>query len=71
METKKYEISGMSCSGCSNRVRKALEGISGDGEVKVDHTSGLAVIETNSPLMYSDIEKTISDLGYTLEKEIK
>ena len=44
-ESISIDIGGMTCDGCSGKVKKALESITGVISAEVSHESGVAVIE--------------------------
>ena len=43
-ESISIDIGGMTCDGCSGKVKKALESITGVISAEVSHESGVAVI---------------------------
>ena len=43
-ETVSLEVGGMTCEGCSNRVKSALESIQGVNSADVSHESGIATV---------------------------
>lgn len=58
----KVRIEGMSCSGCTARVEKAMKALSGIQDVKVD-------LADNSATWTGDVDQekvreTIEDIGY-------
>ena len=44
-ESITLDVGGMTCDGCSNRVKTALESIQGVDSANVSHESGVAIIE--------------------------
>ncbi len=59
-------IGGMTCDGCSGKVKKAMESISGVISAEVSHESGVAVIEhkdVSKEVLISGIKST----GYTVD----
>ena len=40
METIDIEVKGMSCGGCEDRLRAALQRVAGVGSVSADHVTG-------------------------------
>ena len=44
-ESLTLDVGGMTCDGCSNRVKDALESILGVDFADVSHQSGIAIIE--------------------------
>ena len=65
-ESLTLDVGGMTCDGCSNRVKDALESIPGVDFADVSHQSGIAIIEhqkVSREIMISSIKK----IGYTVE----
>ena len=61
------QVTGMSCQHCSMRVKKSLETLKGIQSVEVNLAEKLVSVtfdETQAQL--KDIEKKISDTGYTV-----
>ena len=59
-------IEGMTCDGCSGKVKKAMESITGVISAEVSHQSGVAVIEhknVSKEVLISSIKST----GYTID----
>ena len=46
-ESLTLDVGGMTCEGCSNRVKSALESIQGVNSADVSHESGIAIICTS------------------------
>ena len=67
-ESITLDVGGMTCDGCSNRVKTALESIQGVDSANVSHESGVAIIEhqkVSREIMISSIKK----IGYTVDGE--
>ena len=65
-ESITLDVGGMTCDGCSNRVKDALESIPGVDFADVSHQSGIAIIEhqkVSREIMISSIKK----IGYTVD----
>ncbi len=65
-ESLSIDIGGMTCDGCSGKVKKALESITGVISAEVSHESGVAVIEhknVSKEVLISNIKST----GYTVD----
>ena len=65
-ESLSIDIGGMTCDGCSGKVKKALESITGVISAEVSHQSGVAVIEhkkVSKEVLISSIKST----GYTVD----
>ena len=61
-------ISGMSCTGCENRVENVLKTIENVESVNANYNTGIVEIETNNikDLNIDIIKKTLEDLGYDI-----
>ncbi len=58
------KIKGMSCSHCVMAVTKALSGIEGVGNVKVDLAKGEATFEETQPVDRAVIAERIRKAGF-------
>lgn len=61
-------ISGMSCTGCENRVENILKNIKNVESVNANYNTGIVEIETNNikNLDIDMIKETLEDLGYDI-----
>ena len=61
-------ISGMSCTGCENRVENILKNIENVESVNANYNTGIIEIETNNikDLNIDIIKETLEDLGYDI-----
>lgn len=61
-------ISGMSCTGCENRVENILKNIENVESVNANYNTGIVEIETNDikNLDINVIKETLEDLGYNI-----
>jgi len=58
-------VAGMSCAACVNRVEKALKGLPGVADAKVNLAAAKAGVEYDpAACSLTDIAQTISDIGY-------
>lgn len=65
-ESITLDVGGMTCEGCSNRVKSALESIQGVNSADVSHESGIAIVvhqNVSRKIMTSSIQK----IGYTVD----
>ena len=62
------KISGMSCTGCENRVENVLKNIENVESVNASYNTGIVEIETNDikNLNIDVIKETLEDLGYDI-----
>ena len=61
-------ISGMSCTGCENRVENVLKNIKNVESVNANYNTGIVEIETNNikDLDIDMIKETLEDLSYDI-----
>lgn len=61
-------ISGMSCTGCENRVENVLKNIENVESVNANYNTGIVEIGTNDikDLDIDVIKETLEDLGYDI-----
>ena len=61
-------ISGMSCTGCENRVENVLKNIENVESVNANYNTGIVEIETNNikDLDIDVIKEDLEDLGYDI-----
>jgi copper chaperone CopZ len=63
LETHEIGIAGMTCDNCVRRVEKALRGVNGVTEVRVDRPGALATVtydtsKTNIPALHDALLKS-------------
>jgi copper chaperone len=56
-----FEITGMHCGGCVNRVTKALKGVAQDASVTLDPPR--AVLEVAEPLPLETVKAAVAKAG--------
>jgi copper ion binding protein len=61
---KTIGVKGMSCEHCVKNVEKALAGVPGVGDVKVDLKGGTADIEENEALDMAKVKEAIEKAGF-------
>jgi copper chaperone len=64
---KKIKIEGMSCQHCVRAVTKALEGMEGVENVKVNLDKGEASFEERHPVDDQAIREALTRAGYSIE----
>ncbi len=58
-------VTGMSCTGCEQRVTTALEALSGVEETWADHEAGVVTMQLDPKIVgKGDVRGTIEGLGY-------
>ena len=65
MQTLSFDVSGMTCGGCTGTVKRALGKIGGVSHAEVILHPGLATVVTDpTRVTPAQIESAISGLGY-------
>ena len=61
-------ISGMSCTGCENRVENVLKNVENVKSINANYNTGIVEIETNDikDLNIDVIKDILEDLGYNI-----
>jgi Cu+-exporting ATPase len=65
--TTELRVEGMSCGGCAEKVRKALEGMADGISADVDHESGTARVSHPEGVSARDLAAAVSEAGYPAE----
>ena len=65
-DTIRLEVGGMTCDGCSSRVRDALQAVSGVSSAEVSHEKGSAVI-SHSGASRENLSSAVRAIGYTVD----
>jgi len=65
MQTLSFDVSGMTCGGCTGSVQRALSKLDGVSHAEVTLNPGLATVEADpTRVTPAQIESTITHLGY-------
>ena len=65
MQSLKFDVSGMSCGGCTGKVQSALAKIDGVSHVEVTlRPGGATVVADPARVTAAQIEAAITQLGY-------
>lgn len=65
MQTLSFDVSGMTCGGCTSSVQKALTQIDGISRAEVTLRPGVATVDSDPERITSaQIEAAITRLGY-------
>ena len=65
MQTHSFDVSGMTCGGCTGSVQRALSQIDGVSHVEVTLRPGVATVVTDpARVTPAQIESAITRLGY-------
>jgi len=54
-------VSGMTCTGCSGKVRAALESTDGVASAEVDHVTGIARVTPDGTVPAADLEFSLDE----------
>ena len=65
-ETVRLDVDGMTCDGCSSRVKAALEELSGVSGAEVSHQEGIAVI-SHDGVSRELLSGAVRSAGYTVD----
>ena len=65
-DTIRLEVGGMTCDGCSFRVRDALQAVSGVSSAEVSHEQGSAII-SHSGVSKENLASAVRAIGYTVD----
>jgi len=65
-ETVRLNVGGMTCDGCSNRVKESLEALSGVVSADVNHADGVAEIN-HLGVSRGDLSTAVRSAGYTVD----
>jgi len=60
--TQRLTVEGMSCGGCEERVRNALDTVSGVTSATVDHSTDSATVEGETDV--ADLVDAVEKVGY-------
>ncbi|MGH3310585.1 MAG: heavy-metal-associated domain-containing protein [Streptomyces sp.] len=61
-----YAVTGMTCGHCVSSVTKALDGLDGVSDVKVDLDAGRVTVTSDTDLDDVIVAEVIDDAGYEL-----
>lgn len=62
-----FNVKGMTCTACEQIITEALEEV-GAKQVKVNHTSGLVVVEHDDDMSETVMKRTIVKEGFKVEE---
>lgn len=67
VKTEIFVVEGMSCTGCSSKLKKALEALNGVSEADVVLDGGTVTIQYDPALVTPEkFAETVEDLGFDL-----
>jgi copper chaperone CopZ len=62
-------VTGMRCMNCVKHVEKALQGVDGVAQVKVDLGSGTASIQHDARASLASLVSAVEEEGYTAQSQ--
>lgn len=64
-EKLQFRIDGMTCGGCSGRVKRVLESNSNVESAAVSHENNTGTVTTNGQISAGELVKIIEQTGYS------
>lgn len=64
-----FNVEGMMCAGCENRVKSALGEIEGVAEVIANHENGTVVVKTTKEVKREELAEIIENLGFDVKED--
>ncbi|MFP4118410.1 MAG: heavy metal translocating P-type ATPase, partial [Candidatus Woesearchaeota archaeon] len=69
MVKKVYKVEGMHCASCASSEEKALKGVDGIKDARVNIATEKASIETDKSISFESVQKAVRDAGYDVEDD--
>ncbi|MFC4411514.1 heavy-metal-associated domain-containing protein [Chungangia koreensis] len=66
--TVTYQVAGMSCGGCANKVKNNVSSLNGVENVNVDLSSGTVEVTFGTEASNNLVTSKIEELGYSVVK---
>ena len=68
MQTEQIQVTGMTCSGCTNNVTRALKAIPGVGDVNVSLAAGEATVQYDERrASLEQLKSAVKSAGYGVD----
>ncbi|MEO6068542.1 MAG: heavy metal-associated domain-containing protein [Gemmatimonadales bacterium] len=64
MQTLSFDVTGMTCGGCTSRVQRELSKLDGVSHVEVNLRAGTATMQVDSRVAPDQIAMAIAGMGY-------
>lgn len=64
-----FNVEGMMCAGCENRVKTALSEIDGVVEVVANHENGTVLVKMSKEVSKENIAEIIENLGFDVKED--
>ncbi|CAG2533071.1 Copper chaperone CopZ [Maribacter dokdonensis] len=68
---KRYEIKGMTCSGCRNHVEEAILNVAGVADVSVDFKDAEATVELQFEVPLENLQEALKNTGDQYKIQLK
>ncbi len=68
MKELTFNVEGMMCNGCENRVQNALKTIDGVENVVANHVNGTVIVTLNKDVDKVVIKEKLEDIGYEVKE---
>jgi copper ion binding protein len=65
MSKIEISIEGMTCGHCAMSITNEIATLEGVSSVKVDHTTGKAVVEASEGVTQDSLSEAVAEAGYT------
>lgn len=70
MQARTLKVSGMTCSGCEQRVSAVLGRLDGVGRVTADHSTGVVTVDHDPDLVEQrTIDDRLAEAGYEVVED--
>jgi copper chaperone CopZ len=61
-----FQVSGLHCANCANKLQKALQTVPGVLSTKIDLEKKTAVVETTGPVSFAELVRVAEGGGFSL-----
>ena len=61
-------VGGMTCNGCANNVKNALNGVAGVSNVEIDLDGSKATVQTDGQPQRDTLESAVTNAGYSIHE---
>ncbi len=70
MNTNRFIVANMKCSGCANIIKNELSSTEGISEIYIDITKSEVIVNYNSEVLSAkDIARKLGTIGYPVESQ--
>lgn len=68
VNTVRYQVAGMDCPSCAEKIERAARAIPGVEEVKVSIASQVMMLHVQTPAAIPAVERAVTSIGYKLDR---